>query len=226
MEQCPSCWKTLDLCQCATLKTIENRIPVLLLQHPQEPDKELGSARLSNLILRNSSLKVGLSSPNLKNAVESGFLNPDLSPALSDGLSAPASDWIVLYLGAKYKFNELKKAEKKSDLYFFDKNDNQIERPLESVRGVVAIDGTWAQAKTMWWRNPWLLKLTRAVLDPRQTSMYGKLRKEPRRESLSTIEALAYTLETLGEDPAVSVELLSSFRRLLQRFRDRKIGGA
>jgi len=215
----------MDLCQCDVIKPLLNKTPVLILQHPQEPDKDLGSARLSNLILVNSALKVGLSTPNLKHSLESAYVAGD-SISNTSGLHLPAeavvpSEWIVLFLGAKYKFDAALQGPKKSKLYFFDKNDNPMDKQPADIKGVVAIDGTWAQAKTMWWRNPWLLKLTRSVLDPGQTSLYGKLRKEPRRESLSTIEALAFTLEALGEERGVSVELLSAFRRLLQKFRDR-----
>jgi len=34
------------------------------------------------------------------------------------------------------------------------------------LEGIVALDGTWAQAKTMWWRNAWLLKLKRSGASP------------------------------------------------------------
>ena len=57
--------------------------------------------------------------------------------------------------------------------------------------GILVLDGTWSQAKTLWWRNPWLLKLPRLVLRPREPSMYGRLRREPRREWVSTLEAVA-----------------------------------
>ncbi len=87
--------------------------------------------------------------------------------------------------------------------------------------GIVALDGTWAQAKTMWWRNAWLLKLKRLVLHPSRPSLYGKLRKEPRRECLSTIESVAEALEALGEDAAVCEALRGHFGRLLGKYQAR-----
>jgi DTW domain-containing protein YfiP len=83
------------------------------------------------------------------------------------------------------------------------------------------LDGTWAQAKTMWWRNPWLLKLKRLVLNPSRRSLYGRLRKEPRRECLSTIESVAEALQTLGEDPIVSDALRNHFAELLRKYQAR-----
>jgi hypothetical protein len=73
----------------------------------------------------------------------------------------------------------------------------------------------------MWWRNAWLLKLKRLVLNPLRPSLYGKLRKEPRRESLSTIESIAETLEALGEDPKVSETLRAHFGELLKKYQAR-----
>ena len=72
---------------------------------------------------------------------------------------------------------------------------------LAGVKGVVIFDGTWAQAKTLWWRNAWVLKAKRLVLNPRRASLYGELRREPRREGLSTIEAAALALSRLEQRP-------------------------
>ena len=48
-----------------------------------------------------------------------------------------------------------------------------------------------------------------------------KLRKEPRRECLSTIESVAEALEALGEDAAVCDALRGHFARLLARYQVR-----
>ena len=202
---CPNCYKIKPLCFCADFTVHDNHVPVLILQHPQEPDKELGSARIANLLLKNSVLRTGLSSANLKTAM---------------GYDADPSKWIVLFLGAKYKFRELQREQKRSDIYIFDKKDEEIAMPLEGIKGVIAIDGTWAQAKTLWWRNPWLLKCKRAVINPRRKSLYGNLRREPRPECLSTIETIAYTLEILGEHESVTNDLLNAFQTLLGKYKD------
>ena len=82
------------------------------------------------------------------------------------------------------------------------------------------LDGSWAQAKALWWRNPWLLKLRRIVLQPHRPSRYGALRREPRREALSTLEAAALTLAELAGDPAIETTLLERFETLLQCHRE------
>ena len=63
------------------------------------------------------------------------------------------------------------------------------DRVLRGLEGIVLLDGTWSQAKTLWWRNPWLLKLQRLVLNPPAPARLGRLRREPRPEALSTLEA-------------------------------------
>ena len=46
-------------------------------------------------------------------------------------------------------------------------------RCCASLEGVVLLDGSWSEAKTLWWRNPWLLRLRRLVLNPRHRSRFG-----------------------------------------------------
>jgi DTW domain-containing protein len=172
----------------APLKT---KLHVLILQHPQEPDKELGSARIAHLALENSTMKVGLSWPNLSKAL---------------GRPAIHGNWGVLYLGGK------------------SESSDRRGLPGVALEGIVVLDGTWAQAKTMWWRNPWLLKLKRLVLNPSRRSLYGRLRKEPRRECLSTIESVAEALQALGEDASISDALRNHFAELLGKYQARSAG--
>jgi len=65
-----------------------------------------------------------------------------------------------------------------------------------------------------------LLKLRRIVLQPRQPSRYGALRREPRREALSTLEAAALTLAEIAGDAAIEAKLLEPFETLLRRHRE------
>ena len=47
VADCPHCGKPMPLCICDSVTPIENRIPLLILQHPQEQDRALGTARLT-----------------------------------------------------------------------------------------------------------------------------------------------------------------------------------
>ena len=175
---------------------------MLILQHPQEPDKLLGSAKLTNLSLENSTLKIGLSWANLSKAL---------------GRPVEHAKWGVLFLGGKAK--PTAPNQKPPRLQALSKSGNPVDLDETPLEGIVLIDGTWAQAKTMWWRNPWMIKLKRLVVTPQQRSLYGDLRREPRRECLSTIEAAAETLEALGESPDISVTLREHFKKLLDLYR-------
>ena len=90
---------------------------------------------------------------------------------------------------------------------------------LAGIKGLVALDGNWAQAKALWWRNPWLTRLQRVVVVPDAPSLYGSLRREARPEALSTLEAVALALATLEHDPTVRDRILAPFRELIRRAR-------
>ena len=207
VETCPRCLKAMPLCACAAIEPIANRVFVLMLQHPQEQDRDLGTARLAFLHFKNAAFKVGLSWPNLSKAV-----------------GRPVSDpkrWGVLYLGPAI----LPPEALGRDIVVLDRKgalDPDQDKALGQLEGIVLLDGTWSQAKALWWRNAWLLKLRRVVLNPKAPSRYGKLRKEPRRESVSTLEATAIVMSRLEAQPGLQTRMIACFDTLLQRFRDRK----
>lgn len=198
---CKKCDKPVEICVCTDEDPVENDHFVLILQHPQEQDKLLGTAKIITNRLKNSQLEVALSRPGL-----SQILKHQVDP----------KKWGVLYLGAQ------KEKPIAPGLYVLDKAGKIVpdfENVLAELEGIILLDGSWDQAKKLWWRNPWLLKVRRLVLVPEKKSMYGKLRKEPRRESVSTLEATAYCLDKLGEVPAVSQTLLNGFAQMLEKYK-------
>ena len=202
--ECPRCGKWLSLCVCEDVQTIDNKIALLILQHPQEQDKALGTARLTALHFKNATLKIGLSWASLAKAL---------------GRPADPQRWAILYLGsaraaALAHDAQIVAVNRKGEA---EEDQRAILRQLE---GVVLLDGTWSQAKALWWRNPWMLKCRRIVLGPKRPSRYGKLRREPRRDGLSTIEAEGMLLSRLEEQPQIEEKLNESFERLLARYRE------
>ena len=178
IPDCPDCGKPLPLCICESIEPIENRISLLILQHPQEQDRALGTATLAALHFKNAVLKIGLSWPSLSKALGRTVHDP--------------SRWAVLYLGSA-KVSEL---ETDRDIVAINRK-GELEANqrgiLGDIEGIVLLDGTWSQAKALWWRNAWMLKCQRVILGPKRPSRYGKLRKEPRGDGLSTIESVAPT---------------------------------
>ena len=61
---------------------------------------------------------------------------------------------------------------------------------------LVVVDGTWAQAKKVVRRNPFLATLPRYAFAPPAPSAY-RIRREPRADYVSTIEAVAHVLTVL-----------------------------
>ena len=205
-EICPCCEKPSNLCICVAVTPVDNRVHVLILRHPQEQDRKLGTARIATLQLKNAALKTGLSWANIGKAL---------------GRPADPKNWGILYLGTAKTSEPLPPRT----LTVVTKKGTPAEGQealLQSLEGIILLDGTWQQAKALWWRNAWMLKCRRLVLQPPHPSLYGNLRKEPRRESVSTIEAAAYTLAALENDPALAEKILPPFRLLLDRARGHK----
>ena len=202
---CPRCLKPVPLCICDSVTPIDNRVSLLILQHPQEQDRALGTARLTALHFKNAVVRIGLSWPSLSKALGRQVADP--------------SRWAVLYLGSA-KVADL---ETVCDIVAINRKgeveDNQ-RAILKDIEGVVLLDGSWSQAKALWWRNAWMLKCQRVILNPAQPSRYGRLRKEPRKDGLSTIEAAATLLAGLERRPDIAETLNASFERLLTRFRE------
>jgi DTW domain-containing protein YfiP len=181
---------------------IDNRVFVLILQHPQERREALATAPLIAASLRHTKIAVGLSWPGLSRLV---------------GDAAEPRRWAVLHLGAA----RAGLAEQR-ELMLLDRRGEPVAEPnaiLAGLKGIVLLDGTWSQAKTLWWRNPWLLKLHRIVLDPPRPARLGHLRREPRREALSTIEAAALTLRHLEASPAAADALDAALGRMIEAAR-------
>jgi DTW domain-containing protein YfiP len=177
----------------------DNRVSVVILQHPQERREALSTAPLITATLRRTKLVVGLSWSGLSRVV---------------GRSAEPKRWAVLHLGAARSATPGERRE----LTLLDRRGEAIADPaaiLRGLHGIVLLDGTWSQAKTLWWRNPWLLKLHRIVLDPPHPARLGQLRREPRRDALSTIEAAALTLRHLEARPEASDALLAALDGLI-----------
>jgi DTW domain-containing protein YfiP len=205
-EACPRCEKPLELCICSGIDAIDNKIGVLILRHPQEQDKILGTALLTRLQLKNATLKTGLSWPNLAKVL---------------GRTADPKRWGILYLGTAKTAVSLPKQV----LTVLSQKGNVLpdqEELLEALEGIILLDGNWQQAKALWWRNAWMLKCRRLVLQPLKPSLYGNLRKEPRKESVATIEAAAYAIAELEGDAALADKIMAPFKMLLNKAKTAK----
>src|SRR5205807_10141141 len=139
---CSQCGKPLPLCICDSVTPIESRISLLILQHPQEQDRALGTARLTALHFKDAVLKIGLSWPSLSKALGRPVHDP--------------SRWAVLYLGSA-KVSDL---ETDRDIVAINRKGEIEENQratLKAIEGIVLLDGTWSEAKALGCRTAWLL---------------------------------------------------------------------
>ncbi len=199
---CPRCLKPLPLCVCDGIQPVANRIAVLILQHPQEQDRLLGTARIAAQQFTDATLRVGLSWPSLAKVL---------------GRPADPKRWATLFLGSARAADFPPGRE----VAAFDRKGAALsdrEARLSDIEGVILLDGTWSQAKTLWWRNAWLLKGKRVALKPGRPSLYGRRRREARREGLSTIEAAGLVLARLEDRPELEAAATATFRRMLERY--------
>ncbi|MBR1206905.1 MULTISPECIES: tRNA-uridine aminocarboxypropyltransferase [unclassified Bradyrhizobium] len=205
IPECPHCGKPMPLCICDSVTPIKSRIQLLILQHPQEQDRALGTARLTARHFENAVVRIGLSWPSLSKALGRPVADP--------------SRWAVLYLGSA-KVEDLDTDAEIVAINRKGEPEPHQRAVLSDIEGIVLLDGTWSQAKALWWRNAWMLKCQRVILGPKRPSLYGKLRREPRRDGLSTIEAAAILLAGLEKRPDIATTLTDSFERMLARFRE------
>ena len=166
---------------------------ILILQHPQEARNQLGTARLLSLALPGTIHRVGLSWPSLSKAL--------------GGPGFP-SQWGVLFLGTSKQFKPVPEAP---GLYPLK------GKKLPPLEGLILLDGNWKQSKTLWWRNPWLLRTHRLVLNASAPSAYGDLRRQPRKACLSTIEAAAECLTYFNEPKETATALQELFATFVNR---------
>jgi DTW domain-containing protein len=199
-EPCSTCGRQKAICVCDRVELLPTKKRVLILQHPRERDVELGSAQLVVASLPRSRLVVGLSWRSLEHA-----LDEQVDPAR----------WAVIFPAKEVPEDAIAQG------YVLTARDGRDLGP-RSLQGVIVLDGSWSQAKTLWWRNPWLNRLPRLTLLPREPSIYGNLRREPRPAYLSTLESVADALMVLGEEQATREQLRRLFRTMVQRARDLK----
>jgi DTW domain-containing protein YfiP len=193
---CETCHRPPAACVCDRIVTYPTKRRVLILQHMQERDALLGSAQIVEASLPKAKIVVGLSWRNLAHALDEEGVDP--------------TRWAVVFPDKESPGNRVTtRAGERLD--------------PKSLEGIIVLDGTWSKAKTLWWRNAWLNKLNRLSLLPKAPSIYGKLRAEPKRELVSTLESVTAALTLCGESPEIEAGPARVFRTLVQRVRDAKL---
>jgi DTW domain-containing protein YfiP len=190
-------------CVCEFITPLRTRTSILILQHPQEPGVDIGTVPIIAKTFPDAVIRTGLSWPNLKKAL---------------GREANPQAWGVLYLGS-VRTEDL---PPQRTLFAVDKKGAPLpdqDTALTRLEGIVLLDGTWSQAKTLWWRNAWLLKLRRLVIRTSKRSLYDTIRKEPRKGCLSTLETTGEVLSALEHRGDITAALERPLAELVVRLK-------
>lgn len=86
----------------------------------------------------------------------------------------------------------------------------------ERPRHLAVIDGTWFMAKKIYDAHAWLRALPQVRLEPARPSAY-RIRREPRRECVATLEAIVEALRLLEPETAGLDGLLAVFATMITR---------
>ncbi|MBW2724700.1 MAG: DTW domain-containing protein [Deltaproteobacteria bacterium] len=176
---CLSCFRPSALCFCQYLVRVENRTPLLIIQHPHERFHPFGTARIAERCLGNVRIAV------------------DYDRGLRDGI------------------RPLELPEGAALLYPGPGARDLAQVPdSELPRSLVVLDGTWHQARSLYRDIPALHELPKFTFNPSQPSQY-RIRKEPRLECVSTIEAVVCALEHLEPETQGLEAMLRAFAGMI-----------
>ncbi|KAG0580092.1 hypothetical protein KC19_4G146200 [Ceratodon purpureus] len=229
---CHTCRKAQSLCICVRIKTIvDNKVGITILQHPEEKDHHLGSARIAALSLRNievlaipevderTSFRIRDKVPGSKRSIAGRVgnkgkkkvepqvsLNPATDVEESDADLHLIPSWLNLPPGAGLLFP----------------SDKAIDLVPELCEGedcpthLIVLDGTWSKAKRIYFENLWLHKLQHYNLPLSVPSMYGSVRREPKVGCLSTVESIVFALKLLEPATVGLDSLLEVFDSMIE----------
>jgi len=181
--RCPGCGLLRTQCVCDHIAPIDNATPVRVLQHPNEARHALNTARWVVAGLRQAQLisKACFTARD--------WCVPGHEPVLLYPVDAGVSTGIDTRVDAQIDAGPNVQAHARSP-----------NRPHPNARraacSLVVIDGTWKQAAAILRAHPDLLALRRIGLPAHLVSAY-RLRKSPRPDGLSTVEAVVAALDVL-----------------------------
>lgn len=197
---CWACRRAQSTCLCAEVRPFQAAFVPIILLHPRESKKRVGTASIIRRCITNAQVIVGTGEQLERDAAFLKIVDdPDLQPC-------------VLFPG-KQSFN------------LSEGGAAAIEGRLDSQRKLVifVVDGTWPQAQKMVHVNARLRALPRLSFTTAMLSQY-RIRKQPAAHCLSSLEAIHVLMETLAVSPRFPLppqaghrNLLESFNRMVER---------
>jgi DTW domain-containing protein YfiP len=170
---CAQCQRPTSACICTFIIKTNNKIPLLVLQHPSEVKQTKGTVVLLKGSLATCKILVG------ENFTDNTELNDILA----------SHQVLLLYPG-----------EKSQQLSLCDKNNNNefIKGNVNKPPLLLVLDGTWKKSYRMFMLSKNLHALTQVCL-PDYLANNGQylIRKVAKKNALSSLEATCYALALL-----------------------------
>lgn len=191
--RCRHCLQPEFSCFCGWIREFDPGIDFVILIHPIEiKRRRITTGRMAHMCLRGSQLIMGQ------------VYTSDLR--VNSILNDPSRSCYLLYPGKKSANLSLMPQEARSEL----------RRGGKRVT-IFVVDGTWATAKKTVNQSLNLQSLPRICFTPPGPSTF-RVRKQPRPECYSTIEAIHHTIELFGPAPGRPHDgLLDAFGRMVER---------
>jgi len=199
---CQQCQRPEKACICAFAVNIDNKIPVIVLQHPNEVKQSKGTVSLLQQSLANVEVIVGEVFDDCE------VLNQCLSRYEGKiALLYPSEQAIEL------SFTPANTANNNTIVTSVDTENT--ENQLNEIKCIILLDGTWKKSYRMFMLNPCLHKIKHIVLPQGITSLY-QIRKTKKDNALSSLEACCHALARLENKPEKYQPLLSHFVKFNQ----------
>lgn len=168
---CKQCLQPGFSCYCSIVSKFDPKVKFVILIHPIERRRRIATGRMAHLCLENSELIIGL------DYTEDVRVNKILKD--------PQYQAFVLYPGRNsLNITDMPSIEKSK---IFSKEKTPV---------IFVIDGTWNTARKTMRLSQNLNQLPRVCFTPPYQSQF-RLRKQPRKECVSTIEAIHHFIDLL-----------------------------
>jgi DTW domain-containing protein len=196
-ELCRTCLQPDFSCYCVWLKPFDPKIRFVILIHPIEVRRRIATGRMAHLSLKNSRFIHGHNYSD----------NEQVNEILVD----PKLHCVILYPGrTSVNLTHLCPVQR-----------FELVPPGKELC-VFVIDGTWSTARKMVHLSQNIKTLPRICFTPPTPSRF-RVRKQPRGECYSTIEAIHHAIELLGPACGLSARtrehdsLLEVFDHMVER---------
>ncbi len=191
-DSCHHCFRIKSLCICESIQPFEVEPLIVLLVHPREFMKTVGTVRVVKLSVSGSIM------------IRGHGKDFDQDPSIAAIISKSNHHSMILFPG-----------EDSLNLTSAPLGVIQSQIPLDKRLVIFVIDGTWSAAKNMIKDSKILSQLPKLSFDVNGVSTY-EFRKQPNAFCLSTVEAVSVLIENLKEKKLCTPKPMDGHLRMIE----------